>query len=96
MSSDQQVYTPAFTSGVRIPTDMLLRTELAIIAAFPFRLEQELIYNSPRFAQRGEPGSWSLAGSQSRSYTSFFLWPKLIDRDAAASSAARFAISSIV
>jgi hypothetical protein len=51
MSSDQQVYTPAFTSGVRIPTDMLLRTELAIIAAFPFRLEQELIYNCPRFAQ---------------------------------------------
>jgi len=26
MSSDQQVYTPAFQRGVRIPTDTLLRS----------------------------------------------------------------------
>src|SRR5258707_15030249 len=82
MSGDPQVYTPAFRSGVRIPRDRLLRTELAIIAATPFRPQRELIYNCRRFAQGREPGSQVLAGSQSRSYTSFFLWPARRDRDA--------------
>src|SRR5258708_18469552 len=50
---------PPFRSGVRIPRDTLLRTELAIIAATPFRPQRELIYNCRRFAQGREPGSWS-------------------------------------
>jgi hypothetical protein len=55
MSSEQQVYTPAFQRGVRIPTGTLLRRGAGNNRGTPFRPQRELIYNYATFAQVWEP-----------------------------------------
>src|SRR5260370_13393482 len=91
-----EIYTPAFRSGVRIPRDRLLRTELAIIAATPFRPQRELIYNCRRFAQGREPGSWSWLGVNLVLTLRFSSGLRVKIEMLLAPLAARFAISSIL
>ena len=85
MSKDQQVYTPAFTSGVNIPT----HTATAYGVTIAFRREPELIYNDQRFASGSRTGLLALNWESFPLQHFVFPLAYVIDRDAAVSLASQ-------